>query len=56
MVDDNAGPNGAPRRAIGSCAWRLVPTNSTLPPWATVPAMKSSARANSGTVCDRSMM
>src|SRR5205085_10439623 len=42
--------------AIGSCAWRLVPTNSTLPPARTVAATKSSARANSGTVCDRSRM
>ncbi len=42
--------------AIGSCAWRLVPTNSTLPPAAAVWRTKSSARAKSGTVCDRSMM
>ena len=40
--------------AIGCCAWRLVPTNSTFPPDWTEPEMNSSARANSGTVCERS--
>ncbi len=42
--------------AIGAWAWRLVPTNSTLPPAWTVAETNSSARANSGTVCDRSRM
>ena len=42
--------------ATGSCAWRLVPTNRTLPPAATLAFTNSSARANSGTVCERSMM
>ena len=49
-------PDACAASAIASCAWRLVPTNSTLPPRATVCWTKSSARANSGTVCDRSMM
>jgi hypothetical protein len=29
-------PHARAASAIGSCAWRLVPTNSTLPPAATV--------------------
>src|SRR6185312_9836196 len=49
-------PEACAASAIASCAWRLVPTNSTLPPRATVCWTKSSARANSGTDCDRSMM
>ena len=49
-------PHAFAASAIGCCAWRLVPTNNTLPPACTVAETNSSARANSGTVCDRSMM
>src|SRR3546814_10619273 len=49
-------PDARAASAIGPCAWRLVPTYSTLPPAAEVDEMKSSARAKSGTVCDRSRM
>ena len=42
--------------AIGSAAWRLVPTKSTRPPPATVSDTACSARCMSGTVWARSMM
>ena len=49
-------PQRAASRAIASRAERLVPTNSTLPPSATVCLMKSAASRYIGSVFSRLMM